>query len=208
VLVVVACLALARAGAPSPVIDRIMAVVQGEIVTLSDVNAAIGLGIVRAAAGADPVAAALELLIERRLQLIEVDRYAPPEPDPREVEARVAALRARLGPDLPRRLAAYGLTETQLRQIARDDLRLATYLEQRFASVTDPTEEEVRRYYREHAQEFVRDGVPQPLSEVEEEVRRRIEAARRAALIEEWSRSLRLRADVLVIPAASGGESR
>jgi hypothetical protein len=63
-----------------------------------------------------------------------------------------------------------------------------------------PSEEEVLKYYREHQAEFVRDGVQQPLSAVEGEVRSRLDTDRRAALVQEWLRQLRLRADVLIVP--------
>ena len=51
----------------------------GDPITLSDVAAASRLGIVTPANGGDQ-SQVLELLIERRLQLIEVNRYLPPEP--------------------------------------------------------------------------------------------------------------------------------
>lgn len=193
---------LGTAATAAPVIDRVLAVVQGSIVTLSDVQAAMALGLVNTAGAADPVGSALEQLIERSLQLVEVERYSPPEPSAEEVEARLRPIRARF-PDeesFRRTVAALGLSDLRLQSIARDDLRLRTYLDQRFASVTDPGDEEVAQYYREHQQEFVRDGVPQPLREVAPEARRRLQAARRAELVDEWSRQLRQRADVLVIP--------
>ncbi len=185
-----------------PIIDRILASVSGSIITLSDVNAAINLGLVNTSGANDPIGAALEQLIERQLMLAEVDRYAPPEPAPAEIDARLAALRARAGSEerLRLALAAGGLTAEHLRAVARDDLRLDAYLNQRFASTTAVSDEEVLRYYREHQNVFVRDGVQQPLAEVEAEVRRRLDASRRSALIDEWSRQLRQRADVLIAP--------
>lgn len=196
------CLVFGSVVAAAPVIDRVLAVVQGSIITLSDVQAALALGLVNTAGAADPIGPALEQLIERSLQLVEVERYSPPEPSAGEVEARLRPIRARFPDDesFRRTVAALGLNDERLRAIARDDLRLYAYLNQRFASVTDPTDEEVARYYREHQQEFVRDGVPQPLSEAAPELRRRLQAARRAELVNEWSRQLRQRADVRVVP--------
>jgi hypothetical protein len=54
------------------VIDRILAVVDGAIITQSDAAAAIRLGLV--AGPADPLAGVVDRLIERRLMLREVDR--------------------------------------------------------------------------------------------------------------------------------------
>jgi hypothetical protein len=191
-----------RGTAAGAVIDRILASVSGGIITLSDVNAAIELGVVNTSGAADPLQAALDQLIARSLMLAEVDRYAPPEPNAAEIDARVRALRAHPGTEerLKQAMTAGGLSDASLRGIARDDLRLEAYLSQRFASLTPAADEEVLRYYREHQNVFVRDGVQQPLAEVEAEVRRRIDASRRAALIDEWSRQLRQRADVLILP--------
>lgn len=194
---------LAVAASASPVIDRVLAVVSGSIITLSDVNGAIALGIVNTAGARDPVRAALDQLIDRGLMLAEVERYAPPEPAPDAVQARVSALRARAaqpGGELEQTLTALGFDETRLRAIARDDLRLQGYLNQRFAASVPPADDDVLRYYRAHQAEFLRDGVQQPLSAVEGEVRSRLDAERRAALVDEWLRQLRLRSDVLVLP--------
>jgi hypothetical protein len=160
------------------------------------------LGLVNTAGAADPVGSALDQLIERSLQLIEVERYAPPEPSAEDIEARLQVIRQRTGSEekLQRTLTVLGLTTERLKAIARDDLRLQAYLNQRFAPMTEPPEEEVSRYYREHQREFMRDGVLQSLSQVAGEIRRRLEAALRAERIDEWSRQLRFRADVLVIP--------
>jgi hypothetical protein len=185
----------------APIIERILAVIAGSIVTLSDVHAAIRLGLVDPGAAVDPVAAALEQVIERSLMLIEVERYAPGEPDQEAVSARLRELHARFATDEARQrsLAAYGLTDARLAAIARDELRLERYLAQRFASGGVARDEEVLAYYREHASEFTRDDLPRPLSEVEPEIRRRLDAARRAALVDEWVRGLRRRADVTVL---------
>lgn len=200
-----ACAALLLAGSPlcaAPVIDRVLAVVSGAIITLSDVEAAIAFGVVNTAGAVDPVRSALDQSIDRSLMLIEVDRYAPPEPPSAEVDARVRALEARAGSpaQLKKTLDAVGFSEARLRLIARDDLRLQTYLTQRFAGTLPATDEEVQQYYREHQNEFVRDGTPLPLAAVEPEVRARLDAARRASLVADWLRQLRLRADILIVP--------
>lgn len=178
-----------------------MAVVSGSIITLSDVNAAIGLGLVGIEGAADPIGAALDRLIERALMLVEVERYAPPEPTLAEIDNRVQALRERFPSEeaMARALAAYGVIPDRLRAIARDDLRLAAYLNQRFAPSIQATDEDVQRFYRDHQQEFTSGGIILPLAEAEPEVRRRLDATRRAQLIEEWTRGLRLRAEVTVL---------
>ena len=77
------------------IIDRILAVVGGDPIMQSDVLAAMRFGIVEVPQGApDPLRVAIDLLIDRRLQLTEVNRYLPPEPTPAQLEARMAAIDA------------------------------------------------------------------------------------------------------------------
>ena len=136
-LVICLCAVTVVAG---EVIDRILAVVGGQPVTLSDVTAARRFGLIEPPPGtADPVAHTLERLIDRTLMLAEVDRFQPPEPDPIEMTVRVDALERRAGSvaAFDTVLAETGTTREQLRRHIRDDLRMATYLNQRFGT-TDP----------------------------------------------------------------------
>jgi hypothetical protein len=143
------CLALAGAlcvalAARAEIIDRILAVVDSQPITLSDVNAVRLLGLVPGdASAADPIASRLDRLIERTLIVTEVDRYQPPEPATAEIERRLQAVETRAGgPDaLARTLAVTAFTPERLRQWVRDDLRIDTYLNQRFGT-SDPAARE------------------------------------------------------------------
>ena len=133
---VVIALALATP-ARAELIDRIMAVVGGQPITLSDVSATLQFRLVQPPAGTrDPLAFALDRAIERSLMLVEVDRFQPPEPAPVEITLRVDELEQRAGSAeaFTRALGVTGLTRDQLRQLIRDDLRIETYLNQRFGS--------------------------------------------------------------------------
>lgn len=116
-------------------IDRTLAIIGEQAITQSDARTAVALGLVPAPAGTTDPAAVTPALIDRLLMLREVQRYAPPEPAPAEIEARLAARRAAL-PDAQAwaaALAAGGFTEERVRNWIRDDLRIAAYLDQRFA---------------------------------------------------------------------------
>lgn len=129
------------ASAHAEIIDRVLAVVAGQPVTLSDVNAASMLKLVIPAANqTDPIGAVLDRLIERTLILGEVDRYQPPEPAVEEIDRRYAGLAQRVGGEaaLRRVFAVTGMTSDQLRRWIRDDLRMETYFNQRFGT-TDPS---------------------------------------------------------------------
>jgi hypothetical protein len=115
-------------------LDRVVAIVNRAPITLSDVNAAIGLGLVETPASGDPIAAARVQLIDRQLILAEVARFAPPEPGEAAVDTEVAALRMRAGDRLDALMRDTGLDERRLREIARDSLRIRSYLDERFGT--------------------------------------------------------------------------
>jgi hypothetical protein len=181
------------------VIDRVLAVVNGRMVTLSDVRTTGMLGLTPAPTDERGVAAALDRWIERLLVLQEVERFAPPEPSPTAVDARLSAALARLGSpsDAKARLAALEVDEAWVRQWVRDDLRIQSYTEQRFAGALEPTAEELENYYREHAAEFVRDSRELPPEEAQTLARQRVMAARRLALVADWLDGLRRRATIV-----------
>ena len=121
-------------GAAAETIDRVLALVAGQLITLTDVTAARDLGLVQAPADGDPVRAVLSTLIDRELILTEVDRYAPPEPSAAAVDREVERVRARFpSPQtFAATLARSGIDEKHLRETVRADLRIRAYLDQRF----------------------------------------------------------------------------
>lgn len=129
--------------APSDVIDRIMAVVGTQPITLTDVSSALQLHLVEVPEGSgDPRAYVLDRLIDRSLMLTEVERFQPPEPDPIEITLRVDQMQQRVGSAaaFERMLALTGTTRDQLRRYVRDSLRTETYVNQRFGAILDPAE--------------------------------------------------------------------
>ena len=131
-----------RCGAASvraETIDRVLAVVAGQLITLSDVTGAIDLGLQSADGASDPVRAVLTKLIDRELVLAEVDRYAPPEPTSEAVDRRIAARAAAVpvARRLRAALARSGVDDTHLRETLRQDLRMRAYLDQRFNAASD-----------------------------------------------------------------------
>ena len=88
---------LAGGVARAETIDRVLAVAGGQVILLSDVTAALDLGLVSDDGAADRVGAALAKLINRDLVLVEANRYAPPEPADADV-GQGAGRRARAVP--------------------------------------------------------------------------------------------------------------
>src|SRR2546423_1533110 len=179
-------------------LDRVFARVDGYPIPLTDVQAAIGLGVIQVPQGSDPIAAGTQQMIDRQLELTEVQRFPPPEPDRAAIDREAARLKMNAGPRLPALMPSTGLTEQRIADIARDNLRIAAYLDQRFGTIVQVSDEEVANYYRTHEAEFTRGGDAIPFEEAEPLARQRVSNEHRRATVEQWIRDLRSRADVAV----------
>jgi len=127
-----------RVAGAAELLDRVMAVANGEVILLSDVRAAQRLSLLDSAGPQASDAAAVAALIERALVLDEVNRYAPPDPQPDAVRAAVEDVRRRFASAgaFAATLAEVGVTEAQLAERVRQDLRIRAYLTQRFNTDT------------------------------------------------------------------------
>jgi parvulin-like peptidyl-prolyl isomerase len=200
---VLAAVVVAAPAARGQLIDRILAVVAGRPITLSDVAAALRLGLVADGGEAgDGQQAVLNALIDRELQLVEVNRYLPPEPPAAEIDARVARVRARFDSQaaFDRALEETGVSAALLRAHIRDTLRIEGYLRQRFGASSQPSEDEILRYYRAHEAAFTANGALQPYASARDEARRRVIEERTASLVRDWMAGLRRRGNVTVLP--------
>ena len=187
-----------REVAATEIIDRVLAVVAGNLIMLSDVTAALEFGLVTPGVGQDPIRDTLSRLIDRAIILAEVERYAPPEPDADAVDRELQTVRSGLSSpqSFDQTLARAGVNEKHLRETLRQNLRIRAYLDQRF-TVASPTEEEVGRYYREHPQEFSRNGAIIPFDQARQNVVQAIRTERRRMLVDDWVAGLRRRAEIV-----------
>jgi hypothetical protein len=166
------CLSSVSSVVQAEIIDRVVAVVSGQVITQSDVNAAIAFG----------MAGDLQALIDRTLMLSEVRRVAPPDPPPAAVQARLEHMRSRFATPaaFARELAASGLEESALAVFAADDVRLAAYVDERFSAASQPTDAEIRQ--------------------AGEAERERLATERRQTLVGAWIMELRRRAEITLLP--------
>ncbi len=199
VAAVVALVSVLMAGARAQeVIERVLAAVEGQIVTLSDVRGVLALGLAPdPPQGADPVGAVLIRLIDRELMLREVQRYLPPEPATTDVEQRLDRVRSRFPsePAFRAALAHTAFDDERLRNWVRNDLRIEEYLRDRFASAGQLTGEEIDVYLKQHQAELAREG--QSLDAARDLARSALAEERRTGLIDEWLAGLRRRAEVV-----------
>lgn len=191
-------LALLLAQQPE-LLDRTLALVGGQPITLSDARAAMALGLVPADRSVDPIPGVTARLVDRELILREVQRYAPAPPSESAVEARLEEIQKGLAASTPmsRVLEMQGFTETRLRAWVRDDLRTQAYLAQRFASASTPTDTDIAQAYTRSRAEF--DKASMSFEQAAPVIRERLAVSRRAELIADWVSDLRRRTDVVIV---------
>lgn len=191
-------LALLLAQQPE-LLDRTLALVGGQPITLSDARAAMALGLVPADRSADPIPGVTARLVDRELILREVQRYAPAPPSESAVEARLEEIQQGLADSTPmsRVLEMHGFTGTRLRAWVRDDLRTQAYLAQRFASASTPTDTDIAQAYTRARAEF--DKTSMSFEQAAPVIRERLVVSRRAELIADWVSDLRRRTDVVIV---------
>jgi hypothetical protein len=180
-------------------LERTLALVGGQAITLNDARAAIALGLIDVDRSADPIPGVMSRLVDRELVLREVQRYAPAAPSEASVEARLDEIRKRLpgAAALARVLDIHGMTEVRLRAWLRDDLRTEAYLLQRFASASTPTDTEISNAYARSRAEFDKAGLT--FEQATPIVRERLVTSRRSELIADWLSDLRRRTDVVIL---------
>jgi hypothetical protein len=198
--------------APLPaaeVIDRVLAVVGGAVITQSDVAAALEFGIVnRPPAGGDPVRVVLDELIRRELIMSEVTRFPVADTLSAAVDTRMAAIRAGYASEAGYQaaLARTAMNLVRLRDAVSASLRIDEYLQQRFGAVAEPSDEEVAQYYAENRAAFTSGGRLLTFDEAKDLARQRLARARRNTLIGDWVLRLRRRATVTDLYVADTGK--
>ena len=191
------CLGWLSVASAQQLLDRVVARVGGVAITQTDVEAAIGLGIIDVPAGADRIAAGTKQLVDRQLLLTEVARFPPPEPPAPAIDNLVAKTKAHAGAGYQALVQRTGVDDQRVRELARDTLRIEAYVEQRFGTTAQVGQQEARDYYDTHQKEFTRNGVVLPFEQVENEARTAAATARRRALMAQWVADLRTRGEVV-----------
>lgn len=161
--------ALAQQGSEPPrgesrLVDRVVAVIEDRVLTLSELEfeARVALvqraGVLAAEGPLDESAlrAALELAISQRLLVIEADRVQAFEVEGSELQARLVALRERFGsePALLAFLARHDADVDQLQAVLERSLRAERILDSRIRLRAQVGELELQRYYKQNEAEL------------------------------------------------------
>lgn len=187
------------------VVDRVVAVVSGTVIMLSDARAALTLGVFDAGGAPDPVEAAMRWLIDRQLVLDEAGRGDRVEVDPTALSEALGRVRQRFASEAEYRRAqeGLGLDDAGVRRFVRDTLMFRQYVERRTESVLPATDDELREYYAGHAARFVRNGRQLSFEDALADVAATLQTERRKQATTAWMDRLRRRADIreVYVPA-------
>lgn len=185
------------------IVDRIVAVVDEDPILASDLERAVGLGLVSKLAGeTDNVfrRRVLDLMLDERLRAHEVDRFGFTEISIAQVEQAVEVLKSKFASDgaFDDRLSELGLTLEDVRQIVARQVMVLTYVDERLGPRVFVSLDDIREYYDSVlTREMKRTGQTLPeLDQVREEIRSVLREQRLNQEIERWTGELRLEADI------------
>jgi hypothetical protein len=194
----------AGAAAQTQVLDRIVATVGQQVITLSDVRAAVGLGLLPESSSESsslPLGVVVEKLVDRELMRAEIDRFGVVAPAPELLASRIEAIRKRFPSQqaFDAALEAHGLSDARFRAWVADDWRIEQYIQQRFDAASQPTDEDVLQYFQSREREFAKNGRPPRFDEIRDEVRRRLLSQRRQVLVDDWIAGLKRRTEIVMM---------
>ena len=194
---------LATLPASAVTVDRIAAVIDQQVITVSEVSQMVEIRFFPRVAGQsedDHRRAILDRLIAQALRLRDVERFGAADVSADQIEARVQEIQGRFASpaEFEAALARTELTLDELRALIRRQLQVDAYIQERFAPLVFVANEDIETYYRGPWTEQRRErGLPVgSLADARDEIRTLLRANRLNEEIERWTSRLRLRANV------------
>ncbi len=183
-------------------VDRIAAVVDGQVLTVSEITQLVEIRFFRRLGATEDEhrREVLDALIAQALRFRDVERFGAQDITADAIEARVLEMQGRFSSQTAflAALTRAELTPEEVRALAKRQLQVDAYIQERFAPLVFVTAEEIEAYYGTTWTKQRRDrglAVP-PLTEVREEVRSAVRSSRLESEIDRWTLQLRARANV------------
>lgn len=183
------------------IIDRVAAIIEGQVLTLSELEfetrvALIQRGAMQAAIApldTETLKGALELAISQRLQVLSADRLEAFPAEQAEVDKQVARFRDRFESEAGFQafLTRYGADAKQLAEVLTRGVRAARILDSRIRLRAQVAEGEVLRHFQQQAQEY-----PEGYPAVKGRIREKLVRERYNALAAEELAQVRASAQV------------
>ena len=185
------------------VVDRIAALVDRQVLTVSEIAQMEDIRFFPRAAGQsddDYRHAILEDLIAQALRYRDVERFGAADVSKDAIEARLVEIQKRFAsPDeFNAAVQQAQLTMDEVRALIKRELQVENYIQERFAPMIGVTTEEIENYYRTTwTQERQKRGLPVlTLPQAQDEIRTELKSSRLQQEIDKWTAELRARANV------------
>lgn len=193
------CIALlCVSGARAAFVDRVIAVVNNDVITLSDLRLAVAFNTAVGTKQNGRLLAVetLEGLVNRKLLLQEAYRLQFAEVTDAEVTTERERFRQRFGSDQAYQgfLARAGMTEEHLDRMLGERLVVERFVQRKIELYARVSREDVRSYYDEHRDAYA----DRQLSEVQAEIEALLSAQMAAQQLDAYVAELRTRADIRV----------
>lgn len=184
-------------------IDRIGALVDRQVLTVSEITQMEQVRFFSRAAGQsddDYRRAILDNLIAQALRYRDVERFGAADVSKDAIEARLVQIRNRFAAptDLDAALQKAELTLDEMRALIKRELQVENYIQERFAPMIVVTSDELEAYYKGpwSQQRRQRGLTVPPLATVQEDLRTTLKASRLQQEVDKWTAELRSRANV------------
>ncbi len=181
-------------------VDRIAAVIDQQVLTVSEVDQMVQLRFFPRAAGRsddDYHHDILEALIAQALRYRDVERFGAQDIPKDSIEARLVEIQHRFASpaELDAALARAELTPDELRTLIKRQLQVEAYIQERFSPLIFVADEDITAYYNGTWRVARGLSVP-PLNDVREEIRTLIRSKQLDEQVGTWTTQLRARANV------------
>lgn len=183
-------------------VDRIAAVIDGQVLTVSEIAQLVEIRFFARSTATedDHRREVLDALIAQALRYRDVERFGAQDIPADTIEARILEMQRRFASpaEFDAALARAELSLDEVRALAKRQLQVEAYIQERFAPLVFVTNEEISDYYTSTWSTARRGrGLPvPPLAEVREEVRAAVRSSRLQSEIDRWTTQLRARANV------------
>lgn len=211
-----AVLLLASSLVTSQVVDRIVAVVNRQVILESQLEQSIQIQFLLEGKPLEKITPAdqqgvLDQLIDRALLSQQIVTNSMLDPSPDEVAARLHELRSQIpggtnDEHWQAMLSRYGVSQHDLEMQIIEQLRVLRFVDLRFRALAHADRTAVAAYYQEKfLPELRKRGAPEPpLNQVSGEIEKILTEQRIDELLNSWLQALRSQAQIRKLPAISG----
>lgn len=189
--------------AAAVVLDRIAAIVDREVITVSEIDQVQVLRLIPRLAGESESAyrrRLLDAMIAQSLRFREVGRFGAVDVSADAIEARLLEVIERFESEaaFENALLVAEMTRDEVRTMIKRQLQVESYIEERFSPLIFVSLEEIEQYYRSVwvPQRRLRNLPVRPLVESQDEIRTLLKSERLEREVSGWTDQLRSRSNV------------